>query len=285
MRLLNTLFAAMFAVSMMLIGTGTADAGTPPAKGTAGKEAPAVVVRMTDNLKFVPAKVTIEAGQTVEWENTSLLVHTVTANPALVSNAQDVSLPAGAKPFDSGRVFPEKTFTHTFTVPGTYKYCCVPHEENGMIGEVVVTPAGKTAKPSAAMMFSAKLSGSDESPPVETKARGEATFEVRKDGKELHYTLTVENLEGVTMAHLHMAPKGKNGPIVVWLYPSTGKPKPIEGAFSGKLAEGTITASRLQGPLKDKTLNDLIDRMKAGDIYVQVHTKKNPEGELRGQVH
>ena len=32
-----------------------------------------------------------------------------------------------------------KTFDYTFTLPGTYRYTCVPHEKDGMNGEVVVT--------------------------------------------------------------------------------------------------------------------------------------------------
>jgi plastocyanin len=33
---------------------------------------------------------------------------------------------------------PGNTYQHTFTVPGTYRYFCQPHESNGMVGEVVV---------------------------------------------------------------------------------------------------------------------------------------------------
>jgi plastocyanin len=31
-----------------------------------------------------------------------------------------------------------ETFEHTFTVPGTYVYVCVPHAGQGMIGRVIV---------------------------------------------------------------------------------------------------------------------------------------------------
>jgi plastocyanin len=50
----------------------------------------------------------------------------------------DVSLPPGAKPFDSGFMKPDMTWSYSFKVPGTYKYTCVPHEKDGMNGEVVV---------------------------------------------------------------------------------------------------------------------------------------------------
>lgn len=97
-----------------------------------------VVVRLTNTLAFTPGVLTIRPGQIVEWRNNSLLVHTVTANPALVAKTGDVALPVGAKPFNSGNLKPGQVYRYTFTVPGRYRYFCVPHEGAGMIGEVVV---------------------------------------------------------------------------------------------------------------------------------------------------
>jgi plastocyanin len=34
---------------------------------------------------------------------------------------------------------PGMTFDYTFTVPGTYKYLCLPHEKDGMIGYIMVS--------------------------------------------------------------------------------------------------------------------------------------------------
>lgn len=110
-----------------------------PAKGAA-KIQPAAVVTMNNLLKFEPAQVTIKVGETVEWQNTSLLVHTVTANPKLAANKEHVALPKRAEPFNSGNLDPKATFQHTFTVPGTYRYFCIPHEATGMVGEVIVKP-------------------------------------------------------------------------------------------------------------------------------------------------
>ncbi len=101
---------------------------------------PAAEITMTNLLKFEPAVVTITAGETVLWKNTSLLVHTVTADSELVANPENVALPKGAAPFNSGNIEPEGTFQHTFTVPGKYRYFCIPHEAAKMIGEVIVKP-------------------------------------------------------------------------------------------------------------------------------------------------
>jgi plastocyanin len=87
---------------------------------------------------YVPAKVTIKAGDTVKWTNTGKSLHSVTLVPSDAQNPADASEPKGAKTFDSGFMPPGATFSHTFTIPGTYKYFCVPHEKAGMVGEVVV---------------------------------------------------------------------------------------------------------------------------------------------------
>ncbi len=103
-------------------------------------DAPAVVVKMQDKAPmYDPPKVTIKAGQTVEWVNEGQTVHNATTNASMAQDKNDVALPAGAEAFDSGFLPPGGKFSHTFKVPGTYKYFCVPHEKAGMVGTVVVT--------------------------------------------------------------------------------------------------------------------------------------------------
>jgi plastocyanin len=98
-----------------------------------------VKVTMTDKPpRFVPAKVTIKKGDTVKWVNTGKELHSATFNPTLAANAAQVTLPKGAKPFGSGFMAPGATFSHKFTVPGIYHYICIPHEKDGMLGEVIV---------------------------------------------------------------------------------------------------------------------------------------------------
>jgi hypothetical protein len=132
--------------------------------------------------------------------------------------------------------------------------------------------------------FGTNLSGAEEVPPVETLARGQAIFQLSKDGTELSYKLIVANIENVTMAHIHLGAAGVNGPVVVWLYPSAPPPQLIEGRFDGVLAEGLITADDLVGPLAGASMDDLIDAIRAGNTYVNVHTSQYPPGEVRGQI-
>lgn len=87
---------------------------------------------------FKPAEVTIKVGDTVEWTNRSAVAHTVTCDPAKPKDKSHVNLPAGAATFDSGEIELDGTWKHTFTKPGTYKYCCLLHEDMNMVGTVVV---------------------------------------------------------------------------------------------------------------------------------------------------
>ena len=128
--------------------------------------------------------------------------------------------------------------------------------------------------------FHAKLTGHDEVPSVETKAKGEVTFKLSSDGKQLGYKLHVKNIENPNAAHIHLGIKGKSGPPLANLF--TGPKK--EGKFSGELSEGTITAEDLKAKLMGKSLDDLVQLINSGNIYVNVHTAAHPDGEIRGQV-
>ncbi len=132
--------------------------------------------------------------------------------------------------------------------------------------------------------FRAHLTGDQEVPPTVTEASGTAIFQLSKNGEELSYKLIVDELEDVHMAHLHLAPAGTNGGVVVWLYPSAPPAMMIPGITSGILAQGVITSSSLRGALAGKPLSALVDAIFAGNIYVNAHTMKYPGGEIRGQV-
>ena len=129
-------------------------------------------------------------------------------------------------------------------------------------------------------VFKAKLSGKEVVPAVETKAMGEADFTLSKDGKELTYILKLMDIENVSAAHIHAAMAGKNGGPVAGLFAGPKK----EGMFSGEIAKGTIMDKDLIGPLAGKTIGDLVKLIKDGGAYINVHTDKYPDGEVRGQI-
>jgi plastocyanin len=100
---------------------------------------------MGDELNFQPAEVTVSAGQTITFSNTSSVVHTVTA--------YEDSVPEGADYFASGGFSTEEEardnmsdgfieagdiFELTLNEPGTYEYFCIPHEGADMKGAIIV---------------------------------------------------------------------------------------------------------------------------------------------------
>jgi hypothetical protein len=143
--------------------------------------------------------------------------------------------------------------------------------------------------------FSAKLTGAAILPePVDTKAEGEFKLVASADGKKLSYTLTVTNLKNAAAADMHLGPPIANGPAVARLFPTKSAP-PRKGDFSGVLAEGTLDASDLTGPLAGSPLSDLIQEIRDGNAYVNVHTNDSADppnsgpgdyrlGEIRGQI-
>lgn len=108
------------------------------AAGVSSPRDAAATVEMTNQLTFTPDTVVIRAGETVEFRNSSALVHTVTGDPSRASLEESVRLPEGAEPFHSGRLKPGADFSHTFEAPGTYRYFCVPHEGAKMRATVIV---------------------------------------------------------------------------------------------------------------------------------------------------
>jgi CHRD domain len=151
---------------------------------------------------------------------------------------------------------------------------------NLLLCAVITTILAASLGYAADKSFHAKLSGHGEKPAVTTKAKGEAVFKLSKDGKELSFKLTVKDMENVTAAHIHQGKKGENGPVVVGLFAGPKK----EGKFSGVLAEGTIMEKDLKGDLQGKSLDALLQLIKSGGAYVNVHTDAHPDGEIRGQV-
>lgn len=113
-------------------------AGLASGAGAALAQDAAAVVEMTGDLTFNPQTVTISAGNTVEWRNTSGMPHTATGDPGKAADPANVVLPEGAEPFDSGMLSQGESYSHTFEVPGRYQYVCLPHEAAGMIGEIIV---------------------------------------------------------------------------------------------------------------------------------------------------
>ena len=127
---------AVMLVLSLLAATGCGLAGPAHREPLAPGTAASIKMGFTS---FKPDRVTVRVGDTVEWRNTSVIAHTVTADPARAANPDNVVLPRRAEPFHSARIAAGSIFRYTFTIPGTYRYVCLPHEADGMIGTVIVT--------------------------------------------------------------------------------------------------------------------------------------------------
>lgn len=129
-------------------GGGT---GSPPRPGPqnwdvgAGGSAQSEAVQALD---FYPSSLTIDAGDTVIWTNSTTIPHTVsipTAGQTPPPGA--IQKPVGGSTFDgstyisSGFLVKGQAYSLRFTTPGVYKYYCLVHPPE-MLGTIVVQPPG-----------------------------------------------------------------------------------------------------------------------------------------------
>lgn len=149
-----------------------------------------------------------------------------------------------------------------------------------VVGLAVVAGLGSAA---AQREFRAVLTSYHHAVPIVTHAQGDVILRLSEDGSELRYKITVNNVENVIMAHVHLGSWEHIETPVIWLYPSSPPPKLIPGRFDGVLAEGIITAANLRGQLRGKSLADLVAEMRAGNAYVNLHTHHH-HFELRGRI-
>lgn len=128
---------------------------------------------------------------------------------------------------------------------------------------VAVWLAGAVGLASAATAHvKVSLKGSQEVPPVKTLARGYGVIEIAADGTVSGKIMT-RGIKG-TMAHIHQAAAGKDGPPVIAL---------VAGPH------GTWVV-----PAGSKLSAEQYQAFQAGDLYINVHSKAHPGGEIRGQL-
>lgn len=120
----------------------------------------------------------------------------------------------------------------------------------------------------------------------ESKGQGQAVFQLNKDGDALGYKLNVANLENIIGAHIHHAPAGQHGPIVIPLFGDPFVKTPV--TVDGTLAQGTITSSDLQQASEKYSssgdFETFLSRIRKDEMFVLVHTTENVPGAIRGQI-
>lgn len=120
----------------------------------------------------------------------------------------------------------------------------------------------------APVAFSVPLTGSQQVPPVQSPGSGSADLTYDSGTKMVTWNIVFSGLSSqATMAHFHgPAAAGKNAGVKVWL--SKQGSKEVTSPMSG---QATLSA-------------DDAKMLEAGDMYINVHTKDHPSGEIRGQV-
>jgi len=129
----------------------------------------------------------------------------------------------------------------------------------------LVPAAGQALADDGGRPLATALSGAEEVPAGDPFGSGTASIRVNPGQGEVCYELTVANLMGtVVAAHIHRAPAGVNGPVVV----------PLAAPVTGSSA----ACAAVERALALDILRN------AADYYVNVHTNVFPGGAVRGQL-
>jgi hypothetical protein len=163
--------------------------------------------------------------------------------------------------------------------------------------------------------FSVHLTGDEEPTPAppapspqDSQAQGQAIIKIAEDQLSFDYKLIASNIDNVVQAHIHCGPRGVNGGIFIWLYPSVTSSAPLNGPTGrqdGVLAEGTVVsgaalnvrtvAASAVCPGGVANFADALKQIRSGNAYVNVHTNDGvaptnsgpgdfPGGEIRAQL-
>jgi len=122
--------------------------------------------------------------------------------------------------------------------------------------------------PAGLEVFTASLNGANERPtPVTTTATGSAIITAL--GHQLSWKVDITSaIDSVTIGHIHRGVADSAGGVIQNLSPT-----PTGIGFTGTVALGSAVV-----------VDSVLTLMRAGKAYVNIHTKKNPGGEIRGQL-
>jgi hypothetical protein len=148
-----------------------------------------------------------------------------------------------------------------------------------------------TALPAAAHdhKFKADLDGFDEVPAISTEAHGRFKASYDKAAASITYELSYDDV-APTQSHIHFGQRGVNGGITVFLCSNLGNgPAGTQACPAGPATiGGTITDANVIGPaaqgIAAGQFDKLVEALREGVAYVNVHSAAYPAGEARGQI-
>lgn len=136
------------------------------------------------------------------------------------------------------------------------------------------------------------LRGFEEVPSISSPARGLFRAFINRNAGTIAYRLSYDDLQGeVRQAHLHFGQRGVNGGVSVFLCQTAANPDPTglaptcpqSGSVSGHLQSANVIGPDAQG-IAVGEFEELLAAIRAGAVYVNVHSSTWPGGEIRGQT-
>jgi len=138
----------------------------------------------------------------------------------------------------------------------------------------------------------AHLVGYEEVPTLSSNGSAVFRAKIAEDDKSFDWELTYAGLTDVKQAHIHFAARAINGPIVIWLCSNLGNGPPgtqacptSAGTVRGTATAADVTAGAATAGIPAGDLARMLDAIRAGAAYANVHTAARPGGEIRGQIH
>jgi hypothetical protein len=146
--------------------------------------------------------------------------------------------------------------------------------------------------------FNATLRGINETPgPVATQGSGSFHATLSADGTTISYTVTYNNLNAqVTQSHIHFGLSKETGGIMIWLCQTAAAPAPAtdpgvptcpdttSGTVSGTVTAANVVGPNGQGITPGADFAKVVQAMREGAAYANVHSTRSPSGEIRGPV-
>jgi len=132
----------------------------------------------------------------------------------------------------------------------------------------------------------ARLEGFNEVPAISTTGEGKFKAQISNDETTIEYELSYDGLEGgaAFAAHIHLGQSGVIGGVMAFLCGGGGKPAcPASGTVTGTIVAADIIGPAGQG-IAAGELDEVIEAIRAGKAYANVHTPTFPGGEIRGQI-
>jgi hypothetical protein len=142
------------------------------------------------------------------------------------------------------------------------------------------------------------LVGYQEVPAISTDGNGTFKARIDRNGQQISYQLSYADLEGdVQQAHIHIGQRAVNGKIVAFL--CSNLPSPPAGTPACPAAPGTVEGTIEPADVLNTTtpppdtagqgieagaFGELVDAIKAGATYANLHSTKWPGGEIRAQI-